>query len=531
MYPNGQTPWRSRAHGVWFRLCEVCLSFYVAYVVFLAHSRMFLGRLATGMSLMCFAAISVGVYGLLEYMCEVFCRVEFKARKRQRLDYRVLALAFALAMGVFGSAFLACYPGGVNYDISNQWHQAHTGEYNSWHPLLHTLMMTGLTRIFDSYPFALLFQITVFALALSYLTAVLNKYGVPAWLALMVHTLVAASLPVRNTLMYLGKDSAMTIGVIVLTAQAVEILYTRGEWLKKPLHVILMGLMLAYVTLIRINALLWTIPLMACILFAFRVSRKQAICTAVVMAAALGVVQGPLYGMLDVVHPHNLVEESIGLPMTILGDIKRTEPYRLKRETSQFLNKLATPQEWREVYQLHNYNSIKFTFERELIAETPVQDILRMSYVSAKNAPRTAFKAFNGLTDLVWDVTGKDEGYQHVRNSGDIESVQYSNTAMNQLGSSLCGIMDSVMALQPLRWLTRNIGVQMLILLLVTLWALYRRGTAVLMLAVPTLLYNLGTMLLLCGNDARFFQFSMTVSLPAILALLFWPDEEEKACR
>ena len=59
------------------------------------------------------------------------------------------------------------------------------------------------------------------------------------------------------------------------------------------------------------------------------------------------------------------------------------------------------------------------------------------------------------------------------------------------------------------------------------MWALYRRGSDVLLLAVPTLLYDLGTMMLLCGNDARFFQFSMTVSLPAMIALLFLPKNRE----
>ena len=56
----------------------------------------------------------------------------------------------------------------------------------------------------------------------------------PAWLALTAHTLVCASLPVRNTLMFLGKDSAMTTAVLVLTAQTINLLHTRGAWLRRP---------------------------------------------------------------------------------------------------------------------------------------------------------------------------------------------------------------------------------------------------------------------------------------------------------
>ena len=35
-------------------------------------------------------------------------------------------------------------------------------------------------------------------------------------------------------------------------------------------------------------------------------------------------------------------------------------------------------------------------------------------------------------------------------------------------------------------------------------------------------------MLLLASNDARFFQFSMTIALPCMLALLFLPRAKEE---
>ena len=49
----------------------------------------------------------------------------------------------------------------------------------------------------------------------------------------------------------------------------------------------------------------------------------------------------------------------------------------------------------------------------------------------------------------------------------------------------------------------------------------------VLALALPVLCYDLGTMLLLCGDDARFFQCSMAVCIPCVLALLYLPKTEE----
>ena len=49
-------------------------------------------------------------------------------------------------------------------------------------------------------------------------------------------------------------------------------------------------------------------------------------------------------------------------------------------------------------------------------------------------------------------------------------------------------VFELPMELPPLKWLTRNIGVQMLLLLLVTLWALRRCGSQVLSLALNNVL-------------------------------------------
>jgi len=266
--------------------------------------------------------------------------------------------------------------------------------------------------------------------------------------------------------------------------------------------------------------------LIAAIFFCFRMCRKQAAAAAAVMAVVLALVQGPLFGMLNVVYPDNFVDESMGIPMTILGDVKITEPEKLDEETSAFLATLATDEEWQSTYRLHNYNSIKFTFDREYVARRPVGEILSMTARTVMAAPRTAFEAVNGLTDLVWDITGKNECTLAVRNSGDIPEIDYKSAKLNALGGAFVKGFDWVMALAPLRWLTQNAGVQLLLLLLVTLWALRRHGVSVLVLALPTLMYNLGTMMLLASNDARFFQFAMTISIPCMLAMLFLPKEE-----
>ncbi len=520
---KSETAWQSRAHRVWFGICTVCLSLYIAYVTYLSQSGFLTGGVQTAAALCAFAALSAALCRLLPRGCERLTGLS--PAPQPGSGRRVFWAALAISAVIFGCAFAACWPGGVSYDASNQWRQAHSGEFNNWHPVFHTLLIWLVTRVRDSYPFAVCMQIAAFSAAMAYLTATLNRRGAPAWLALGAHALVCASLPVRNTLMYLGKDSAMTAAVLVVAAQTVQMLHTRGAWLKRPRNAVCFGLTLAAATLLRHNAILWTLPLLICALLCFPWGRRGAALAAGVTVLTLVLVRGPLYGALDVVYPDNTTEESVGIPMTILWDVRAQAPEVLDDETSAFLASLAEGGKWEDIYQLHRYNSIKFTYDRELIASRSVTDILSMAGRAALAEPRLAFETVNAVTGLVWDVTGQNRGYETVSNSGDLPL--YGRATLNRLGQAALAVIDAPLAWTPVRWLTENIGAQLLILLLVALWALRRRGVDVLALALPVLCYDLGTMLLLCGDDLRFFQCSMAVCIPCMLAMLYLPMIEE----
>lgn len=520
--------WQSQAHRRWFRFCLVCLSAYIALSACLAHSGFLTNAWATAAALLSTLGVGVGCWYALGLACSRLDNAAPKARRAcPRTERRVFWAALLIGLFIFGAAFAAHYPGGVNYDVSNQWRQAHSGEFNNWHPVAHTLMIWLAVHVADSYPFVLACQILAFSAALAWLTATLVRHGTPPGWALAAHVVVALTPVVRNTLMYVGKDAAMTAGVLVLTAQAVEMLATRGAWLKRLRHAAAFGVTLGFVTLMRHNAFLWTVPLCLLVLCCYRDARRGAAVGAGAFLALALLVRGPLYGALDIVYPDNFVEESVGLPMTVLGDIRQREPQALTPEADAFLASLADEEAWQDAYVLHQYNSIKFTYDRERIAGLPMTAVWRMALQSAANAPRVAFEAVVGVTDLVWGLDGQDEGVQNVGNTGDLPQAQAQNGRLNALGRAVCAFLDEALAWLPLAYLTRNIGVSLLLLLLVSLWALYRGGVRTLTLSLPVLLYDLGTMLLLCGQDARFFQCSMAACLPCALALCFDQPQDE----
>lgn len=525
---NVQRPevWQSKAHRAWFYGCAACLAAYIAYAAYLSRSGFLRGGGETIAAFLWFAVLATALFRLLHWGCRALRAVAPKRRESpSRLDPRIFFGCAALSMALLGCALLACYPGGVSYDAANQWTQMRTGAFNNWHPVFHTLLVWLTTRIWSSYAFAVLAQIAAFSLALGYAAAVLRQSGVPGWLVWTITYLTAACEPVRNGMMYLWKDNAMTIGCLVLCAQCVRLVYSRGDWLRKPGNAVCFGLALAFTTLVRHNALLFTLPLLALVLGCYGFRQKGPLLAAGVFVLCAGLVLGPLYAALDIVYPSNTLEEAVGLPMAVLGNAKREAPEALDEETNAFLAALAPDEAWRTVYRRSDYNSIKFTYFREYIKYAPAADLLRMAARTAANAPRLAFETVNEVTDLVWGLSGLDEGYETVSNSGDLEEAPYGSQRLHDLGKALVAFLVAPLDLLPLSWLTRNIGAQLLLLLLVSLWALYRGGVSRLVFALPVLCYDLATMLLLCGQDARFFQFTMAISLPAMAALIYAPHK------
>ena len=518
--------WQSKAHRAWFFLCAVCLAFYGAYVLYFSQSGFLTGGVQTAAAVLWFLLFSVGLFLVFLWACP---RLRPAAvQQKDSFDLPVFLGSAALALLVLGFAFLGCYPGGVSYDAANQWQQAQSGQFNNWHPVFHTLLIWLVTRVYNHYSFAVLVQIVCFSLALGYAAASVRRTGAPRWLCLLCAYLTALMEPVRNTMMYVGKDNAMTIGCLLLFGQTVQLIRTRGAWLSKTCHALCFGLALAFTTLVRQNGFLLTLPLglldAGCY---FRRQKKGVLTGALCCLGFLALIQGGLYSRLDIVYPDNTLEEAVGLPMTLLCNARQRKPELLDGETRAFLDTLADEDGWQNTYRRSDYNSIKFTFFREKIQSQTMTSLLSMAARTAAADPRLAFETFNEVTGLVWDVSGQDRSYQRVTNSGDLDVAQKAPRQFHAVGQAVTDLLSAPLEFLPLRWLSRNTGAQLLLLLLATLWALYHGGTERLLPVFPLLCYCLATMLLLCGQDARFFSFVAALTPLCLCAQRFLPFPEK----
>ena len=172
-------------------------------------------------------------------------------------------------------AQLAFFPGSFGNDNLVQLEQVYSGSYSNWHPVLHTwLFFTLPLKLVPQHWFIVTYQLIWYSLAMGYLLYVLFTSGSPRWLLAITWFLIVCNPNSIDLMLYPLKDSAMTIFCIVLFAQLVRIYLSQGQWLKKPLHLLLFALF-AFLTMgMRHNAVLLIAPIFLFLLIFFPAVRR-----------------------------------------------------------------------------------------------------------------------------------------------------------------------------------------------------------------------------------------------------------------
>ena len=81
------------------------------------------------------------------------------------------------------------------------------------------------------------------------------------------------------------------------------------------------------------------------------------------MAAFLITVKGPVYRILNVEEPDSRISESVGLPLTVIGNVMKENPVAMDEEMLDFAYSIAPYELWQKQYVCGNFNAIKFAGE------------------------------------------------------------------------------------------------------------------------------------------------------------------------
>ena len=137
-------------------------------------------------------------------------------------------LRYILPMvAVWGMFYLTYYPGIITPDGINQWRQIQTGQFNDELPVLHTLLVILITRVWSTPASVILAQIIFLSLTLAWGISVLEESGLPRWAGWVLVAIFTLS-PVNGRMVVtLWKDipysaCLLLLSIMVLKAVSAE---------------------------------------------------------------------------------------------------------------------------------------------------------------------------------------------------------------------------------------------------------------------------------------------------------------------
>ena len=427
---------------------------------------------------------------------------------------------FLVAFALLLVWYFAYYPMSVINDTYDQYQQILAGRYSDWHPVLHTLLVLALPlKLTGSFAAVIPPQMCFFALALAYMANTLRRYGGLPW-ALAALLLVLLNPNTGAIATYPTKDVSFAVGALLLVCFGLRVWFTRGAWLRSWGRIACFAAAFAATTVFRHNAVLFTLPfLLAVLLLAGRAGRIRLTAAAVLLFT---LIKGVLYPALGVEKPGLRLVETLGLPMTVISTVAKENPDCLDGRSRGFIDSVATPEQWAD-FSTGSFNSNKWMVNLDAIERAGAGTILHTAWNCFTADPKDAFTSLFTLTKLVYSLDGSNISRirAHVSEPIPGKYVWYRVDLQNQ---RLQGVLDAYrerFESTPLKYATLLGTVHLLLLALLLgrtdfrKWADWQR----LFLCLPLFIHNFGTMLLLSGDDYRFFYLSFPL-FPALAFLL-----------
>ena len=113
--------------------------------------------------------------------------------KENRRRWRWFLLGFGLTFLWLMLYYYAYFPGSFDWDNLDQWWQIQNSQYDTWHPVFHTLIIALFSRIVNHYGFAVFMQLFLYSLLCGYLLVTMAKWRFPAWGLALTEFFLAAN--------------------------------------------------------------------------------------------------------------------------------------------------------------------------------------------------------------------------------------------------------------------------------------------------------------------------------------------------
>lgn len=442
----------------------------------------------------------------------------FMKERKWKFFFQVYIVSFLVQL----IWLIGYYPGAIAGDNVAQLNQFVSNSITNHHPALHTVLVLGIPyQMFHSLTAIVIIQDIFFSLAFSYMIVTLKEFGCSKKILIAVMFFVLGNPFSSIMLLYPLKDTTMAILLLFASTMFIKIYVGKGNWLTKA-NVICLSMVLVLATIVRHNAVLFTGPfVLSLFIYVNRAKWKYVFFIIGCFVTGIWMITTPLYHIWEVeksTTEHNIAE-MYGLPMTILGNVLINAPDKLSDNTKNFLYEIASQERWENTYQTGSWNSMKWAYGRgnDVIEQKSFSELIDYFIDGVTASPKDASIAALELTNFVWSIDGKLDWYLLPTVAGNDFGFKAHGVSWLQ---SLLRYYFEFTRYTVLKYIFWFLGIINLLFIVMGI----SKGIKKFGIVLPALLYNFGTMLLLCGNDFRFFYYNYLIA-PAILFLLVREEE------
>lgn len=452
--------------------------------------------------------------------------------KIQKWEFIVFAILTILVLVI---AIIARYPGGVSFDVNAQYQQALTGEYNNWHPVLHTLFTFKIPQLFyKGYFGTIIFQTSIIFAIIMYFCYFCRKNFLNFLPTLFVLLLIILNPTFLDYSIIPWKDILYSWAIVLSTLYLILIITTNGKWLTSKSHKVLFIIATLGILCFRHNGIVPFALIYSTLAIALTDFRKFLSITGVSLLVIYFIITGPIFKALNFGESGGITE-AMGTMMGQISQYYHNRTNEFSDEELQTLNNIEDLEVWREKYDPTNFNPIKMTHASEYNAklEDNLTDVLAIWWTKSISNPKSFVDSYFNITSPIWqsgrEITMPLDNY-------DQEKLGYDKGRWKELSNNVERYVESYQQFvnnSALRFVFFDVGGGLMLILLAFALVIVktRKRIRYLIPFIPLLANTFIMMIMITGQEVRFVYSQIICALPLLIYAFSLPHIPDRVHR
>lgn len=443
--------------------------------------------------------------------------IQYKNTDVRKLFIIIYALPCIIIWTLY---LLAFYPGIMTNDSFNQWYQAHSHVFSDWHPVVHTLFIWAVTRVWDAPQAIALTQMLIFSFTVGYVLYTLAKMGISKKLLLIV-SVIFALFP-SNGAMSIGiwKDLIYNCCLVILTVFIMKILFTDGKWIDSTINMIYFIFISLSIILFRHNGIVPLVGSIILLMLIYRTRLKRYILVSSIIAFLFFLVEVPFYHFLRVAPGSS--NEAFAIPTQQIAAVVKYNGY-LTTEQKKAISRIMPLKSIQNDYHPYSVDLIKFQddFHKNVIEQDKKGFIKLWIGVCIQN-PKIVTEAFLNQTSIVWQIAEPSgRGYTYTINREVVKNYyNVKNIIINQNITYWGNKVIDYTEIKSIKWAFWRPALPLFIIILSGFILAIKNDKKYLVLLGPVIFNNLSILIAIPAQDFRYLHANYLASVVIFFAAL-----------